>query len=129
MQRDILLDTNFLMVPGLFGVDVFAEIERICDFPYRLCVLDKSSLELDKIIREQGGKDKAAATLAKQLILRNQVFVIPTICEDHYVDDLLVRYDKNHLVATNDLKLIARLKAQHIDVLRLRQKKIITLER
>ena len=38
----IILDTNFLMIPSMFKVDIFSEIERICDFKYELCIVDKT---------------------------------------------------------------------------------------
>ncbi|MBW2991754.1 hypothetical protein KY345_00870 [Candidatus Woesearchaeota archaeon] len=31
-MRKIILDTNFLLIPGQFKIDIFSEIRRICDF-------------------------------------------------------------------------------------------------
>ena len=42
----IILDTNFLMIPAQFNVDIFSEIHRICDFKYELYIIDKTIDEL-----------------------------------------------------------------------------------
>ena len=47
MQK-ILLDTNFLLIPAAFNVDIFSEFNRI--FPKnKLFILDKSIGELRNI--------------------------------------------------------------------------------
>lgn len=47
-KRKVILDTNFLLIPGQFKVNVFAEIERVMDVPYHLCIIDKTVDELKK---------------------------------------------------------------------------------
>ena len=66
MVKQIILDTNFMMVPGQFKVDIFAEIQRICDFSYELVVIKETVEELENIIVKQKGQNKAAAMLALQ---------------------------------------------------------------
>jgi len=135
--RRIILDTNFLMVFGLFGVDIVSEVDKACPFLYKLCLLDKTKLELDEIIEKQSGKDKSAAKLAKQLIENKKFAIIDTSDDNDYVDDILVKMAKKDveltpkiksIVATNDINLIKRLKEQNVPVLRLRQKKYVVLE-
>ena len=65
-MKTIILDTNFLMVPAQYKVDIFSEIERICGFSYELVVPDVVVKELEKIAA--GQKGKAAARMALQLI-------------------------------------------------------------
>ncbi|MCK4589978.1 MAG: nucleotide-binding protein [Nanoarchaeota archaeon] len=120
----IILDTNFVLIPFQFHIDIFSEIQRIADFKYQLCVLDKTIDELKKIIKEQKGKHKAAAKLALQLIKKKKVKTLKTT-EDKYVDDLLVEQSKKGaLIATQDIGLKKRLKKPYII---LRQKKYLTL--
>ena len=129
--RRIILDTNFLMVFGLFGVDIVSEIDRACPFSYKLCLLDKTISELDDIIEKQSGKNKSAAELAKKLIENKKISIIDTSNEKDYVDDVLVKIaekEKNIIVATNDIELIKRLKEKNIPIIRLRQKKYVVLE-
>ena len=52
-MKTVLLDTNFLLIPAQFKVDIFSEIDRICTFQYEIAVLDKTIDELNKIIKEQ----------------------------------------------------------------------------
>ena len=68
MKKTILLDTNFLLIPGEYGVDIFSEIEKIADFPYQLAIVDGTVDELDSIIANQRGKYSRAAQLGKDLI-------------------------------------------------------------
>ena len=57
-NKTILLDTNFLMLSAQFNVDIFSEIERICNFNYKLYVLDKTVDELKYIVVKQKGKHR-----------------------------------------------------------------------
>lgn len=120
----IILDTNFLLIPAQFKVDIFSEIQRIADFKYQLYVLDKTIDELKKIIKEQRGKHKAAAKLALALVKNKKVKTLKTT-GDKYVDDLLVEQSKKGaIIATQDLGLKRRLKKPYIF---LRQKKYLAL--
>ena len=49
-MKKIILDTNFLLIPAQFNVDIFSEIERICDFQYQLCIVDKTLSELILVV-------------------------------------------------------------------------------
>ena len=62
MVRKIILDTNFLLIPVQFGVDIFSEFDRICNFKYELVVVPETVTELEGIINGKGSKkDKMAA--------------------------------------------------------------------
>jgi len=66
-MRKIILDTNFLLIPAQFKVDIFSEIDRICSFTYSLFVLDKSVEELKKIskpVRNQAEIEQVASISA-----------------------------------------------------------------
>ena len=69
----IILDTNFLLIPGTLKVDIFEEIKRICDFKYTLHIIDKTVDELKKITETQRGKYKTAAKLALMLIKKKML--------------------------------------------------------
>ncbi len=123
-MKKLILDTNFLLIPAQFKVDIFSEIQRIADFKYQLYVLDKTIDELKKIQKEQRGRHKAAAKLALALIKNKKVKTIKTTSKS-YVDDLLVQYSrKGAVIATQDLGLKKRLKKPYIV---LRQKKYLAL--
>ena len=77
-MKRIILDTNFLLIPAQFKVDIFSEIQRIADFKYQLYILDKTITELKKIQKEQRGKHKRAAKLGLDLIKKKKVKIIKT---------------------------------------------------
>jgi len=123
-MKKIILDTNFLLIPYQFKVDIFEEIERTADFNYSLNVLDKTIDELNKIIDEQKGKHKEAAKLALSLIKNKNIKKIKT--KEGLVDDLLLEQDA--IVATQDKELINRLKQAKKKVIQLRQKKYLIIK-
>ncbi len=124
-MKKIILDTNFLLIPAQFKVDIFSEIERVCDFKYSLNVLDKTVGELKGIVQKQKGKQKLAAALALKLLKAKKVKVIKTE-KGKYVDDVLVEMAKKGdiLVATQDRALKKRLK---VPLILLRQKKYLVI--
>lgn len=121
-MKKIILDTNALMAIAEFKIDLFSELENVCDFTYDLFVLAGTIRELKKIMEEQRGKYKAAAKLALGII---KVKGIERIKEEGYVDDLLVNYSKKgYLVLTQDVALKKRLAKPYLTI---RQKKRIML--
>ena len=117
----IILDTNFLMIPYLFKVDIIKEFDRILDETYELCIFDKSVEELMKIISNQSGKDKDAAKFALQFIEKNKFQLIHT---DKYVDDAILE-ETEFTIATQDKDLKEKLKKQGRKIIILRQKKYL----
>ena len=125
-MKRIILDTNFAMIPAQFNIDIFSEFERICNFEYKLCVLDKTIDELNKIIKEQRGKHKRSASLALQLLKAKNVSVIKTK-ENKLVDDILVEIaKKDDYIATQDIELKRRLK-EKANIITMRQKKFLKI--
>ena len=122
-MKKIILDTNFLLIPAQFKVDIFSEIERICSFRYEICVIDKTLDELNKIIKEQKGKHKYSAKLALQLIKAKKLTIIKTNSKE-YTDNILLEM-KDCVIATQDKELIKRLKKNSIKTITLRQKKYL----
>ena len=123
-MKHIILDTNFILIPIQFKVDIFVELRRICDFNYEVSVLDKTITELNRITKTQPGKHKAAVRLALQLIKKNNVQTIKTATQK-YVDDILVDLSKKgYIIATQDIALKRRLKRPYIT---LRKKQYLVL--
>jgi len=121
-SKKVLLDTNFLMIPGEIGVDIFNELERVCQFEYQVYILDKTVKELEKIVEKQKGKYKEAAKLGLSLIKAKNIEIIPTE-GDQYVDDILVELQNEYIIATQDKALKTKLK----NIIILRQKKYLEL--
>jgi rRNA-processing protein FCF1 len=126
-MRKILLDTNFLLIPIQFKVDIFSEIDRICLFRYKLYVVDKTIDELKSIILKQKGKSKAAAKVGLQLAKRKGLRVLET--KDGRVDDLILELmDKDWILASQDEELRKLAGKKGAGLLTLRAKKYLILK-
>ncbi len=130
MEKRIILDTNFLLIPGQFNVDIFAEMTRVCNFKCEFMVVPETVLELEGIVRSQNASasDKRAAKLAIQLIEKYVVKVTPNRKVFKRADEaILAVADKNTIVATQDRDLREKLKANKTSLIILRQKKYLML--
>jgi len=127
-MKKILLDTNFLLIPYQFNVDIFSEIDRIMLEKYQLFVLDKTIDELKKITKDekQKLKNRNAAKLALQLIKAKKVKILKTK-QDLPVDGLIVKL-KGYIVATQDIGLKKRLKGKKTQIITLRAKKTLIFD-
>lgn len=127
-MKKILLDTNFLLAPYQFRVDIFTQIDRIMHFPYKIFVLDKSVEELKKVIEEQKGKNKDAAKVALKLIAIKNIEIVKTQ-GNKKTDDAIIELssENNYIVATQDKDLKRRLINHGTQVIVLRQKKILAI--
>ncbi|HLD88676.1 MAG TPA: hypothetical protein VI894_00570 [Candidatus Nanoarchaeia archaeon] len=126
-MKKIIIDTNFLMIPAQFKVDIFSEIRRICDFPYELHVLDKTIDELETIRVKSSRaslKDKKAAGLALKLIETKDINVMPTETYKIDVDSIILDMadPKNWIVATQDAELKKRLRLKKVKTITLRKR-------
>lgn len=113
----IIIDTNILLSKD--KIDIFSEISRICDFNYKICILDKT---LDELSRKDGSK------LALALLKAKNVDIIKTK-KDKNVDDLLLELadrEKNMIIITQDVKLKRLLKEKDIKIITIRQRRYLT---
>ena len=117
MSRKVIIDTNGMMVPGQFGVDIFSELGRL---GFDKCFVTRASVrELDKIREKGKGKDKNAAKIALSLLERCTI-----IEKNGYADDIImdIAVDTNMAVLTNDIELKKRLCSKGITNVYLREK-------
>ncbi len=120
MQK-IILDTNFLMLPAQFKIDIFEELKGSELATFSSCIK-----ELEKIASGRG-KDASSAKVALELIKRQKIEILSG---GKNADKAIIDYAvKNRCaVATNDKKLLKALKDKGIKILRLRQERVITEE-
>ena len=119
-MKCVMLDTNFLLVPAKFKVDVFAELELL---GYKPIVLSCVMSEVGKIASGRGKAGNEARIAQAIIELRK-----PRMIEARGPVDraLLARAaESSCAIATNEAALIARAKKQGITVLRLRQRKFV----
>jgi hypothetical protein len=126
----VIIDTNFLLIPGQFKVDIFSEIDRILTEKFELYIIDKTVDELDNILCNPvvSGKDKAAARLAKALIKAKKPIYLKT--EKNLNVDKLIENEAlkgGCIVATQDMALKRKLKENNIRLIVLRQKQHLKL--
>jgi rRNA-processing protein FCF1 len=141
MVLRVILDTNMLLVPGQFKIDIFTELERVIEEPYEIVILQKTFDELQKIEDTGSGEDKRAAKLAKHLIQHNadgkssssqaancKGLKIIKDSSDSYVDDAIVEIaEDDTVVATNDGGLKRRLLEHGVRVIYLKQQQYLTM--
>jgi rRNA-processing protein FCF1 len=120
-MRELVLDTNFLLIPFQFKVDIFTELDYIMEEPYQLVTSTQVMGELKKISNKRG-KTGAAGKFALKLVGAKKN--IKMIESEKSVDDWVLEYskEKKAIAATNDIKLKKRLKKFGIKVIGLRTK-------
>ena len=121
-MKKIILDTNFLLIPAQFKVDIFSEIDRIIKDKYQLFVLKGTIKELNKIIEEQRSKYKLAAKLALKLIKAKGLKILDI--NQKPVDKILINLSNEYIIATQDRELKKKIKSKII----LRKKQYLVLQ-
>ncbi len=112
--RIVILDTNFLLVPFQFKINVIKELDYLIEVSHKFVISSQTIAELDKLGKSRS-KNGIAARLAKKILESNPIEVIKN---DQHVDDWIVEYAKEHnaIVATNDALLRKRLRPFKIKV-------------
>ena len=130
MSTKIVLDTNFLLIPGQFGVDIFSEIRRITDFGYQLVIVEKSLEELKKLLKQGKRADKTAANLAISLLKTQNIKILRLHSQKKASadDDIAALAGNDVLVATQDRILQMRVRKKGAKIISLRQKSHLIID-
>jgi rRNA-processing protein FCF1 len=122
MPVKVILDSNFLMIPFQFNLDVFQEIEYLLQKKVDFIVPSGVKSELTGI-SARGGEGAAEASLALQLASRCRVVEV-SLDPGETVDDAIVKASQKlgAVVATTDVELKTRLKTLKVPVVYLRDK-------
>jgi len=124
----VILDTNALMMPLQFRIDLFEELRDLLG-SYEPVVLAEVANEL-KGLAGGHGKDAAAAKLGLEMV--RKCTVVESGLSEGTVDERISGYAKRHngLVLTNDRLLRNQLLDQKIPVISLKnQKKLGVIRR
>ena len=125
-SKEVVIDTNFFMVPFQFNVDIITELEKVLP-SYKLTTPSFVINELKGLKRNSKGKVRLNANLALKLANSSKVEIKDiSLLENETVDDALLRVSE--VLATNDVELKNRAKDKGITVVYLRQKKYIAVE-
>ncbi len=113
----MLLDTNFLLVPYQFKLDIFTKIEEMLEAPHSFVVPTGVVGELEKLSKGKGKEGAAARFGLKLLRLREH----ESVESSGNVDNWIVDYAKGKgvVVATNDRALRVKLKKNRVKVISL----------
>lgn len=126
----VLLDSNFLLVPILFGIDIFEEIPRIIERRVEFIFLKPVHEEMERLARE--GRPKVRREMSSALELckgRCQIMEFEPLSGET-VDETLVRAAEKLRcpVATNDAALRRELRERGIPVIYLRQRSLLKMD-
>ena len=125
-SKEVVIDTNFFMVPFQFNVDIITELENSLP-SYRLTTPSFVINELKGLKRNSKGKVRLNANLALKLANSSKVEIKDiSLLENETVDDALLRVSE--VLATNDIELKNRAKDKGITVVYLRQKRYIAVD-
>jgi uncharacterized protein len=125
----VILDTNFLMLPLRFGVDIRSELGRILETSFSLAttpaVLDELR-RLKKNVRTSELKHIEFALTSAEGMEK----IDDDIGPEEDVDDQLVRLSEREglIVATTDAELRRRIRRQGRPVVFMRQRRYLTID-
>ena len=125
-SKEVVIDTNFFMVPFQFNVDIITELENKLP-SYKLTTPSFVINELKGLKKNNKGKTRLNANLALKLANSSKIEIKDiSLLENETVDDALLRVSE--VLATNDMELKKRAKAKGITIVYLRQKNYITVD-
>ncbi|MBN2335433.1 DNA-binding protein [Candidatus Bathyarchaeota archaeon] len=125
----VLFDTNFLLIPIRFGVDVFDEAKRVLNGLPEFTVTPGVLEEIEHLKR--GAKLSFQRELEFAARVAERCVVLDADKrDDESVDDSILRVavEKGFIVGTTDAELRKRLRAAGVKVLVLRQKRYLEID-
>ncbi len=131
MPLIVVIDTNFLLVPAQFAVDIFTEAERVLERNLDFILLSSTLDELEQKLQAATNKTEIRHfKIANELAKRCRVVESDEESMKLSVDDQVLAYAKSvrGVLATNDKELRVRAKSNGVPVLILRGMKYLVLE-
>ncbi len=115
-----ILDTNFLLIPAKFKVDIFFELRKLGIT--EMYTLDSVIDELESLAKRPGAI-KREASLTLKLVKSKNIKIIKA--QNPKVDKELLRLSQNCTICTQDAELIKALKVENAEIIYLRQNKYL----
>jgi len=124
----VLLDTNFLLIPIRFRVDILQELERLLVNP-RIVVPSPVVDELRALSQRRKTSEQKEADFALRIVERCEVIEAEPLPTES-VDDLILRVasEQGLIVGTTDGGLRRRLRDRGVPVVYLRQRSFLDIE-
>lgn len=119
-MKKVLLDTNFLLIPFQFKIDIRKQIEELLEEPHELVVPSGVVSELKKLGKGHG-KEGASARFAIKLL---GLMDVKKVRSTGHVDDWIAGYARKEgaVVCTNDVGLRHKLKNGGVKMIVLRSR-------
>lgn len=110
-KKEVFLDTNFLLVPLQFKLDIFSELDRIMDSQQEITTGTPIITELKKISKNKGKQGMAAKFALKLIEVNKEHGKIRIIKGTMPADDWIVKHaeETKAIICTNDILLKKRL--------------------
>jgi len=124
----IILDSNFLLVPFQFRIDIFEELNNLLGKAEPI-VLSTTIEELKKMEKKSSTKSRMQFSAALKLAEKCEILEVKKKPSENY-DDVILRIasDLRIPVATNDSELRKRLRKAGLATIYLRQKARLVVE-
>jgi len=125
----VILDSNFLLIPTQFKIDIFESMMNLLNQRHELTILSSTLHELQTIGQKGPPKLRKQAQVALKLAEKCRTVKIEK-SKDETNDDVIVRIaaEWRSPVATNDRELRKKLRNQNIPVIFLRGESRLELE-
>lgn len=126
----MLLDSNFLLIPFQFKVDIYSEIQNLLQGQVEFLVLKPVYEEMNVLSNEGSPKLRGIASSALNLCRDKCRILQFESMEGETVDEMLMKTAQSLecLVATNDRDLRLKLRKKGIPVVYLRQRAFLKLD-
>jgi rRNA-processing protein FCF1 len=121
----VIVDTNFLLLPFQFRLDVLEELEYLVERSHHFVLSSRTFAELKNIAAKKGKGGMGGRLALKMVEVHKERFEI--IENKMPVDDWIVAYaSENHaVVCTNDAELRRRLRAKKVRVVSFKGKGVL----
>lgn len=113
------------MVPGLFGVDIVGELDRLLEQPHELAIPSPVLQELGRISERGKPKERTAAKIGLILAERGKVIGVKGAADEAILNLALGR---RCIVGTTDAPLRKELRRRGVPVIYLRQKSHLAVD-
>ena len=121
-MKSVIIDTNFLLVPHQFGINIIEQLERLIEVPHEMVVSSAIIHELNGIAKNRG-KTGAAARVALQAVEKKKIRCIESQEKD--ADTWIMVYCSENpgtIVCTNDVELKHKLKGLTVRIVVMRNR-------
>ena len=130
MPVTVVLDTNFIVMPAQFGMDIFTETQNTLERSVNFVILTSVISEIETLAEKSSKTEKRWFRIAMDFVERCQIIDYQPSKSSLTVDEQLLEYlsETGYILATNDRKLKYSARKMGISVLMLRGKKRLMIE-